>query len=397
MTFRKKILYIHHDDGNSGASRSLAFLLDKLDPEKYQAELNCIFSGPVLNLFEDKPVKLVIKRGIFPFHGSTVTGMTLNLFLRNFVRIPQTLFTSYIIIKKHKPDLIHLNSSSLFMVALVSKLISRKIKVICHLREPLLKYSISAKIIKQMNYLLVDRFIAIDNYTGASMKTKNNIDIVYNAVNFNEYNPGIKSNVIREELGLNDDDLIFLYLARITKSNGALELLKVANKLTKDYPKFHFILAGLKENQIGSYLKKITDQAKDNPNIHLMKFRSNVPSLIASSNILIVPFTQPHFARSIVEASAMGKPIIGANVGGVNELIINNKTGYLYNNDNELYDYCVKLGNNNTLQFIMGNSAFEFAKTNFDNAISSKRVFEIYDMLLGANSQLRALNLKPRF
>jgi len=283
------------------------------------------------------------------------------------------------------------------MVALVSKLISRKIKVICHLREPLLKYSISAKIIKQMNYLLVDRFIAIDNYTGASMKTKNNIDIVYNAVNFNEYNPGIKSNLIREELGLNDDDLIFLYLARITKSNGALELLKVANKLIKDYPKFHFILAGLKENQIGSYLKKITDQATDNPNIHLMKFRSNVPSLIASSNILVVPFTRPHFARSIVEASAMGKPIIGANVGGVNELIINNKTGFLYNNDNELYDYCVKLGNNNTLQFIMGNSALEFAKTNFDNAISSKRVFEIYDMLLGANSQLRALNLKPRF
>ncbi len=397
MSLQKKILYIHHDNGNSGASRSLSFLLDKLDTEKYEGKLNCIFNGPVLDLFKNKPVKLIIKRGIFPFHGSTVTGMKLKLFLNNFVRIPQTLFSAYSLIKKHKPDLIHLNSSSLFMVAFVSKLMNKNIKVICHLREPLLKYSLSAKIIRQMNYLFADHFIAIDNFTGASMKTKSNIDVVYNAVNFNEYNPGIKSNIIREELGLKEDAVLFLYLARIAKCNGALELLKVANKLTKNYPQFHFILCGLKDNPVDSYSKKVLAQAKDNSNIHLMKFRTDIPSLIAGADILMVPFTQPHFARSIVEASAMGKPTIGANVGGVNELLITNKTGFLYDNETELYDFCVKLGNDKNLQTVMGNSALEFAKTNFDNAISSKRVFEIYDKLLSENSAISALNLKPGF
>ncbi len=69
-------------------------------------------------------------------------------------------------------------------------------------------------------------------------------------------------------------------------------------------------------------------------------------------------------------------------MGGVNELIINAQTGLLYNNEQELYDHCVKLGTDKSLRIRLGEGAFEFAKLNFDNNISSKCVFDIYDALL---------------
>src|SRR5688572_18711053 len=171
MKFKKKILYIHHDRGNSGASRSLSFLLDKLDTEKFTAKIHCIFDGPVLELFKYRPVELILRKSIFPFHGSTVTGMSLELFIRNIIRVPQTFISAFKMIKKHKPDLLHLNSSCLFVVAMAAKLVDRNIKIVCHVREPLLKYSLSAFIIKNMNYFFVDHFIAIDHFSANSMRT----------------------------------------------------------------------------------------------------------------------------------------------------------------------------------------------------------------------------------
>ncbi len=378
---KKKILYIHHDNGNSGASRSLSFLLEKLDPAIYDAKINCIFGGPVLELFKEKPLEIIEGRGIYAFHGSTVTGMNLRLFLENFAKIPSSIIKSFKLIRRYKPDLIHLNSSSLFIVAFVAKIFKRNIKVVCHLREPLLKNSISAFIIRCMNYFFVDHFIAIDYYTGSTMKTRNNMDVVYNSVDFAEYNPLLESKIIRKELGIAENEIIFLYLARIAKCNGALELIKVANAIKKNYG-YHFILIGLKAEPNDAYSKEVISEAKKNPNVHLMIFRDDVPQLIADSDILVVPFTQPHFARSIIEASAIGKPIIGSNVGGVNELIVKNQTGFLYESEKEFYNYCIELGENQNLRASMGKSGVEFARNNFDNEVNTKKVFELYNRLL---------------
>ncbi len=383
---RARILYIHHDNGNSGASRSLSFLLKEIDPAIYDAKINCIFDGPVLALFEDKPVEIIRGRGIYPFHGSTVTGMNFKLFIGNFAKVLPTIFRSIQLIRRNKPDLIHLNSSSLFIVAFVAKLLNRRIKTVCHVREPLLKRSLSGSIIEYMNYFFIDHFIAIDHYTGGSMKTKNNMEIIYNSVDFGDYNPLLKSEVLRKELGIGGNEIIFLYLARIAKCNGALELVKVANSLKKE-DKYHIVLTGLKADPDDPYSKEVIAEAKDNPNIHLLTFRSDVPALIADADVLVVPFTQPHFARSIIEASAIGKPIIGSNVGGVNELIVKNKTGFLYDSEEELYNYCIELAENKNLRQTMGKAGTEFARSEFNNELNTQRVFNLYELLLNRKNE----------
>lgn len=381
MGDKKKILYVHHDSGNSGSSRSLSFLLDKLDLNKYSPIIHCIFKGPVIELFKNKGIKVIEGKGILPFHGSTVTGMSLALFIKNWISLPRSLFFAYRLIKRAKPDIIHLNSSCLFIVAVAAKLYSKKIIVISHIREPLLQSSVSGSIMKYMNFKFVDYFIAIDNFSANSMKTKNNINVIHNAVNFEQYNPSIKSKALRKELNLSENDILFLYLARISKSNGAKELIEVASQLVEKNSHFHFILTGLNKDSHDKYSTDILSLVKKQNNIHLLPFRVDVPELIADSDIMVVPFVTPHFARSIVEASAMGKPTIGSNVGGVNELIINNKTGYLYNTNQEFYSYCKMLGNDREQRFMLGKNALEFAKKNFNNTISSSKVFAIYEYL----------------
>ncbi|MCE7059706.1 glycosyltransferase family 4 protein [Dyadobacter sp. CY343] len=382
MEQQKKILYVHHSRAVGGAQRSLSFLLDQMDSSKYSISVLCIFKGKVLELFEAKPIDLIVNDSIFPFHGSTVTGMSFKIFLSNILRLPSSLIAAYRQIIREKPDILHLNSTSLFVVALAAKIYSKKIKVVCHVREPLLKNSFSAFVIKHMNHLLVDHFIAIDHFTGASMKVKGNMTVIYNSVDFREYHPLVKSSILSNELSLHSESVIFLYLARIVKGNGALELIEAASKLKEEFPQFKFVLAGLPENTSDTYANRVKLAAKSNNNVYLMPYRNDITNLIASSHVLIVPFTEPHFARSIVEAAAMSKPTIGANVGGVNELIVHGKTGYLYETLGELVQYCVLLGTSEELRREMGERSVKLAKEIFDSSAATTQVMEVYEQLL---------------
>ncbi|WP_031529040.1 glycosyltransferase family 4 protein [Dyadobacter crusticola] len=379
---KEKILFVHHSGNLGGAPRSLSFLLDKINYVRYDVNLLCIKKGPGLNLFKERPLRLFITENIFPFHGSTVSGMHFKLFVKNFLFLPQSFLNARKFIQDNRPKLIHLNSSCLFAVAIAAKSVNKEIKVVCHVREPLLKNSLCGKVIKHFAFKYVDEFIAIDKFSAASMKTRGNVRIIYNAVNFEDYNSKIASNILREELNLPINSIIFLYLARFSESNGTLALVEAARTLTAKHSNFHFVVAGLKPELTDTYTNKVVQSANGDPQIHFIPFREDVPSIIASSDILVVPFTKPHFARSIVEASAMGKPSIGANLGGVNELIVDKVTGFLYETPEQFCKYCEILGNDQPARRKMGGQAELFARKNFDNQINSQRVFQVYEELL---------------
>jgi glycosyltransferase involved in cell wall biosynthesis len=374
----KKLLFVHHSGELGGAPRSLSLLIDNIDPKKYDTSLLCIYLGPVIEVFKEKPVKLVINRRIYPFHGSTVVDMTPIVFWVNLLGPPLSFWNSREEIKKVMPDIIHLNSSCLWVTALAARTVSKKIKIICHVREPLRK-SFAGNIIRNMCYKFVDHFVAIDHFTGASMKTRNNIDIIYNPVDFKEYYPELKSTVLRDELNLPADAVVFLFIARVAKGNGLHELIDCANALISAHPNYHYVIAGLHEDHPDAYSKEIVKRAADNPNVHVMPFRKDVPQIIASCDVVLIPFTEPHFARAAIEAASIGKPCIGANIGGVDELIVHGKTGFLYDNLSELEEYCVTLGEDPLLRKEFGEEAFVFSRKNFDAEESSKRVFKAYE------------------
>jgi len=213
------------------------------------------------------------------------------------------------------------------------------------------------------------------------MKAKaDNMAIIYNPVDLSLFNPQINSDILRRELGIKKSSVIFLFLARIAKGNGALELVKSANKLTTQYPQFYFVLVGANDLSRNKYLDEVKNEI-NSKNIYLLPFRQDVPYLIASSDIIVIPFTEPHFARAGIEAAAMGKPSIGANIGGVLECIVDRYTGYLYNSIDEFEKYCIELGGDISKCIEIGKNALVFAK-GFDADTSAMNILRIYERLL---------------
>ena len=142
--------------------------------------------------------------------------------------------------------------------------------------------------------------------------------------------------------------------------------LLILSSILKKMPDVHFYWAGdgVYRNEILPKLQKFDNfhwlGALEYPN-KVREFLSEIDVYALISGIDMSPLT-------LQEAQLMKKPVIATNVGGIPELMINDKTGYLVtkNNPEELFEKISILINNQQNIKIMGENGNKFVKENFN-------------------------------
>lgn len=143
-------------------------------------------------------------------------------------------------------------------------------------------------------------------------------EIVYNMVDLDKY-------AIYKVTSDKKSDY-YLYLGRLSYEKGLMTLMKSF----KELPNINLKLAGT--GPLETELKEYIDKNKLT-NIELFGFLSGekLYNTIANAKFLIIPSEwYENNPISVIESLAIGTPVIGSNIGGIPELVINNKTGYLY-------------------------------------------------------------------
>lgn len=377
---KKRILFFHHSGNLGGAPKSLSYLIKELDKDIYDPFLVMINHGPGETLFRNLNIPVFVDKKIKPFWGSEGSNINWKVFIKNFTGFLSTYKRAKQIINKLNPEIIHLNTTCFFPVAMAAKKVNSNIKVISHVREPLRK-TLPGKILKYMNYYFVDQFVSISRFDESTIKHKDNSLVVYNAVDFEEFDIRNRTKHFCNELGIKDDEILVTYLGRIIFQNG-LEYLIEAARLLQNFPKVKIAVTGFTEED-DKYQNKIKKEIKEIPNLINVPFRTDAPNVISSSDLIVFPSVVPHFARSVIEAAAMGKPSIASNIGGPAELIISGETGLLVppRNSKALANAIKYLAEDEFLRYSMGQKAYELAKENYDSKRNAKRIFEIYEDL----------------
>jgi glycosyltransferase involved in cell wall biosynthesis len=112
--------------------------------------------------------------------------------------------------------------------------------------------------------------------------------------------------------------------------------------------------------------------------------RSDVPQLLAACDVVVFPAVVPHFARPLIEAAAMAKPVVASDLGGPRELVVHGSTGLLVppNDPEALASAIAAVLEDPQAAMRMGAAAFERAQQLFDAQKNALRTFALYAEIL---------------
>jgi glycosyltransferase involved in cell wall biosynthesis len=115
----------------------------------------------------------------------------------------------------------------------------------------------------------------------------------------------------------------------------------------------------------------------------MVGFMLDIPALLASVDILIFPAVVPHFARPIIEAGTMSKPVIASNICGMDEIVLNNITGILYNSMNpiSLASAINTLAGDSAKMIELGRNSYERASMYYSAEINVRKTICLYNIL----------------
>ena len=210
-------------------------------------------------------------------------------------------------------------------------------------------YKFSGKLKKLYNSIMLrsDLIIAGSNFIFSHIKEnysefldlKKKFLVIFRGINVDYFDPSTKMEVdekrLLNEWKINKEKKIVLMPGRLTSWKGQELFIEAVNlaKIQLGYEAFHAVILGSEQGR-DLYKKKLVRLSEQYRLTNQVKFINHCKDMALAykvSDIVVSASVEPEaFGRVAVEAQSMKKIIIASNIGGSNETIINEKTGFLF-------------------------------------------------------------------
>jgi glycosyltransferase involved in cell wall biosynthesis len=230
----------------------------------------------------------------------------------------------------------------------------------------------------------VQRYIAVSQATARHLSEAkriplNKIVIIPNGRDLAALVPPNKrfSSRARADLVLGDKPTILL-LGRISKEKGHAVLLEALRILRarRLYPIAIFAGDGPLEGE----LKATCDATGLSAQVRFLGYRTDVPTLFAAANLVVLPSFSEGLPLVAIEALAAARALVATNVDGIPEIVRDNETGLLVppNDPAALAEAIARVLQDAALANRLGTRGRVFAEANFDVRVQIERTMEQY-------------------
>ena len=134
---------------------------------------------------------------------------------------------------------------------------------------------------------------------------------------------------IRRSLGFLPDDRIVGFVGRLVREKGVMELFEAFRCLRSRHPSARLLVVGPIDSQKRDAVTPDA-AAKDlgiSDGVVFTGMRLDTPEMLSAMDVFVLPSYREGFPRSVMEASAMGVPVVTTNVRGCREAVVDGTTG----------------------------------------------------------------------
>ena len=194
---------------------------------------------------------------------------------------------------------------------------------------------------------------------------------------------GVDLKVFKRKENIINKKFTFLMVSRMLNVKGVIEYCKAADYIKKIYPNTRFIHCGEKDKSYRGIDKKFISYYEENNIVEFKGRVKNMVNYLTESNVVVLPsYLREGIPRTLLEALAVGRPIITTNIRGCKEAVENGKNGYLVQprSVEELIKAMEKMINNTAKELAyFSENSYKKAVNRFNVNIINKKMIEIIE------------------
>lgn len=187
---------------------------------------------------------------------------------------------------------------------------------------------------------------------------------------------------IKRKLGLEENKVVVIMVARALWDKGIEEYYKAAEMLSNRHNNVEFLFVG--DVDSGNPSSVTRDFLQSSGCVKWLGFRNDIRDITAICDIYVLPSYREGLPRTLLEAASMGKPIVTTNTTGCREVVEDGKNGFLV----PVKDYITLaekieiLINNRKLRLEMGGRGRKKAVEEFHVGKVVEKYMEVYGKLI---------------
>lgn len=284
------------------------------------------------------------------------------------------------IARKEGFNILHCHSSASLSLGLLVKLFFKKIKLIGVRR---VDFPIKSKM--KYNSSMINKIICISDAIKVVMTesgiNKEKLITIHSGIKTDKFKNADSKNIL-EEYNIKNQFIVGT-VAAFTGHKDYHNLIRAAKIIINSYKNIYFMAVG--SGKLFNEIRELAIKEKISENFIFTGFRANPGDIIKAFDIFVMSSKKEGLGTSILDAMALGKPIVASRTGGIPEAVRNNHNGILVEKQNPfaLADAIIELYHDKAKRLIYGNNSIDIVK-NFDIDITVKKNIRLYKELLNA-------------
>lgn len=189
---------------------------------------------------------------------------------------------------------------------------------------------------------------------------------------------------MRARFGIPRETYVIGIIAVLRRAKGHRFLLQAVKQLAPEFPQIKLLIAGTgpQEQNIRNLIKELSLE----DHVMMLGHQDDIPSLLKTLDVFVLPAQEEALGTALIEATAMGVPVIATKIGGIPEVL--GEAGLLFVSEDvdALVKHLRTLIRSPELAARMREQGKARARELYDENLMIRRTEELYDKTVGAGA-----------
>ncbi|MDO9528060.1 MAG: glycosyltransferase family 4 protein [Syntrophales bacterium] len=333
----KAIHIITRLDKGGSAENTLLTLMG-LDREIYDVALVRGLSTES-NMAEDE--SRAVEESVRDVEGEGVRVVTIPSLVRRIQPLYdlKAFFTLIKILRQERPDIVHTHTSKAGIMGRWAAFFSQ-VPIITHTPHGHVFWGYFGRLktgifilLEKISALITDRLVMLteqekNDHLHFHIAPEDKFTVVHSGINLDKFSKiSVEPGVMKRRLGIPEGNLVVGTTGRLTHVKGHRYLIEAAGKIVSFRPDTTFVFLG--DGELLDEFKNMAAKFGIEANVKFLGWRSDVTEVMSTFDIFALPSLNEGMGRVLVEAMALGKPIVASDIGGIPDLVVDGENGYL--------------------------------------------------------------------